>query len=98
MSEQKDGTPSNSLKSKKFIAFLVADIGWKVFLFMMVSKWQPVEGTTTSIISATTSVMITTILVIGFIQAGYIIGQASLDKYAYTFGKRKKEEDNGEGK
>jgi hypothetical protein len=63
----------DKLKSKKFFAFLVADIGWKAFLFLMIYKWTP-GGTTTTI-------MLTTVVVSGFIQAGYIIGQASLDKY-----------------
>ena len=61
------------LTSKKFFAFLVADLGWKAFLFLMIYKWTP-GGTTTTI-------MLTTVVVSGFIQAGYIIGQASLDKY-----------------
>jgi hypothetical protein len=83
----------DKLKSKKFFAFLVADIGWKAFLFLMIYKWTP-EGTTTTI-------MLTTVVVSGFIQAGYIIGQASLDKYvqiAEVVSRRdSKDKDKGQG-
>ena len=53
----------DKLKSKKFFAFLVADIGWKAFLFLMIYRWTP-GGTTTTI-------MLTTVVVSGFIQAGH---------------------------
>ena len=63
------------LKSKKFIAYLIADVGWKAcILFMLYSHAEKFAGS-----SAT--VMLTMVLVSGFVQVGYILGQAALDKY-----------------
>lgn len=63
------------LQSKKFIAYLVADLGWKLALFYMLyqskSKFDHYNF----------SVIITLLIVSGFIQVGYILGQAALDKY-----------------
>jgi len=63
------------LQSKKFIAYLVADLGWKLALFYILyqskSKFDHYNF----------SVIITLLIVSGFIQVGYILGQAALDKY-----------------
>jgi hypothetical protein len=60
-------------KSKKFIAYMTAEIGWKAALFMMIylhaSSFQ--EATA----------MLTIIFVSGFVQVTFIGGQAALDKY-----------------
>ncbi len=67
-----DKTP---LKSKKFIAYLIADLGWKVIILYMLmhlqSKLQPSELT----------FLLTVVITSGVIQIGYILGQAALDKY-----------------
>lgn len=67
-----DKTP---LKSKKFIAYLIADLGWKVIILYMLmhlqSKLQPSE----------LSFLLTVVITSGVIQIGYILGQAALDKY-----------------
>lgn len=67
-----DKTP---LKSKKFVAYLVADLGWKgVILYMLMhlqSKLDPEELT----------FLLTVVITSGIIQIGYILGQAALDKY-----------------
>jgi hypothetical protein len=67
-----DKTP---LKSKKFIAYLLADLGWKAVIFYMLmhlqSKLDPEELT----------FLLTVIVTSGIIQIGYILGQAALDKY-----------------
>ena len=67
-----DKTP---LKSKKFIAYLIADFGWKaIILYMLMhlqSKLQPSELT----------FLLTVVITSGVIQIGYILGQAALDKY-----------------
>lgn len=66
------------LQSKKFIAYLIADLGWKLALFYMLfqskSKFDHYSF----------SVIITLLIVSGFIQVGYILGQAALDKYIRT--------------
>lgn len=63
------------LQSKKFIAYLIADFGWKVALFYILyqskSKFDYYSF----------SVVLTLLVVSGFIQVGYILGQAALDKY-----------------
>jgi hypothetical protein len=67
-----DKTP---LKSKKFVAYLIADLGWKgVILYMLMhlqSKLDPEELT----------FLLTVVITSGIIQIGYILGQAALDKY-----------------
>ena len=67
-----DKTP---LKSKKFLAYLLADLGWKVIILYMLmhlqSKLDPEELT----------FLLTVVITSGIIQIGYILGQAALDKY-----------------
>ncbi len=62
-------------KSKKFLAYLIADFGWKVIILYMLthleSKLQPSELT----------LLLTVVITSGIIQIGYILGQAALDKY-----------------
>jgi hypothetical protein len=66
------------LKSKKFLAYLIADIGWKAIIFYMLmhlqSRLNPAELT----------LLLTTVITSGVIQIGYILGQQSLDKYLAT--------------
>lgn len=66
------------LQSKKFIAYLIADLGWKLALFYILfqskSKFDHYSF----------SIIITLLIVSGFIQVGYILGQAALDKYIKT--------------
>tara|TARA_B000000557_G_scaffold179106_1_gene146093 strand:- start:5153 stop:5419 length:267 start_codon:yes stop_codon:yes gene_type:complete len=63
------------VKSKKFLAYLVADLGWKVIILYMLmhleSKLQPSELT----------LLLTIVITSGIIQIGYILGQAALDRY-----------------
>ena len=65
------------LKSKKFIAYLIAEAGWKLLLVWILidlkSKFDHYSF----------AVILTLIIVSGFIQVGYILGQAALDKYTY---------------
>jgi hypothetical protein len=67
-----DKTP---LKSKKFIAYLIADFGWKIIIIYMLmhlkSKLETQELT----------FLLTVVITSGIIQIGYILGQAALDKY-----------------
>ena len=63
------------LKSKKFIAYLTADFGWKIIIIYMLthlkSDLSPEELT----------FLLTVVITSGIIQIGYILGQAALDKY-----------------
>lgn len=63
------------LKSKKFVAYLIADLGWKIALFYTLFQ---LKGQ----FEHYSFMLLTTMIVVaGFIQVGYILGQAALDKY-----------------
>lgn len=63
------------VKSKKFLAYIISDIGWKIVimytLMHLKSKLDPEELT----------FLLTVVITSGIIQIGYILGQAALDKY-----------------
>lgn len=63
------------LKSKKFVAYLIAEIGWKILLFFILFKAKA------DLNYYYFTIILTVIVVSGFIQVGYILGQAALDKY-----------------
>ena len=63
------------LKSKKFLAYLIADFGWKILTFYFI--WTHSTGIKTYEFG----IILALIIVSGFIQVGYILGQAALDKY-----------------
>lgn len=65
------------LKSRKFVAYLVAEITWKAALLIVLTLGMK-NGTIDLIVG---SIALSIVIVAGFIEAGYIIGQASLDKY-----------------
>lgn len=67
-----DKTP---MKSKKFIAYLIADLGWKiVILYMLMHLKSKIE-------TSELTFLLTVVITSGVIQIGYILGQAALDKY-----------------
>jgi len=57
------------LQSKKFIAYLISNLGAKALLAGMILTGQA------------DIVMLVTIVSASFIDVGYILGQAALDKY-----------------
>jgi hypothetical protein len=57
------------MQSKKFLAYLLSNLGSKILTFWMVEKG--VDNVT----------LITIITATAFIDVGYILGQAALDKY-----------------
>ena len=60
------------LSSKKFLAYLLADIGWKVIIGILIYK--NCEGHNQML-------LLTIVGISGFVQTGYILGQAALDRY-----------------
>ena len=66
------------LKSKKFIAYLISELGWKFLIFYVVCEYQ------TKIDHYAFMVLIAMIITSGFMQIGYVLGQAALDKYAHV--------------
>lgn len=63
------------LKSKKFVAYLIADIGWFILCVMMLVIFAP--GMSVLV----WALLLGTFTIRGFIQTGFILGQASLDKF-----------------
>lgn len=57
------------LQSKKFIAYLISNLGSKLLMFWMVYGQE------------SDFVLATVITAAAFIDIGYILGQAALDKY-----------------
>ena len=66
------------LKSKKFIAYLIAEFGWKLIIILLLYLNR------VKIQHYPFLLLMTVIIVSGFIQVGYILGQAALDKYIKT--------------
>lgn len=67
-----DKTP---LQSKKFVAYLISDVGWKIILgYLIYNQKDNIQPSALSLMLALTFVN-------GFMQAGYILGQAALDRY-----------------
>lgn len=66
------------LKSKKFLAYLIAEAGWKIAMFYVLYTYQ------NKIEHYSFMVLLTLIIISGFIQVGYILGQAALDKYTHV--------------
>ena len=66
------------LRSKKFLAYLIADLGWKILMFYVIWEYQ------TKIEHYAFMVLVTMIVTSGFIQIGYSLGQAALDKYTHV--------------
>jgi hypothetical protein len=59
----------SALKSKKFTAYIIADFGWKTLLVYAIFA------------DRSDAVILAMISAAGFVQAGYIGGQAWLDRY-----------------
>jgi hypothetical protein len=76
MSEKQDIFNKLPLKSKKFLAYLISELGWKILIFYVIWEYQ------TKIEHYAFMVLISMIITSGFIQVGYILGQAALDKYS----------------
>lgn len=64
------------LKSKKFLAYLIADFGWKILIGYIIWEYK------NKIDHYAFMVLLAMIVTAGFIQIGYILGQAMLDRYA----------------
>ena len=64
-----------TFKSKKFVAYIVADIGWKFLMGVILYYYK------NSIEHFALVALTTMIVTSGFVQIGYILGQAALDKY-----------------
>jgi hypothetical protein len=76
MPEQQRGhVEEGPMLGKKFVAFLISEMTWKV-LAGLVLFWGR-----DSISDQVWLILLSIIVVAGFVEVGYIVGQASLDKY-----------------
>ncbi len=63
------------LQSKKFTAFLISEISWKLLLLYVIMEYK------TKIDHYAFMVILAIVITSGFLQIGYVLGQAALDKY-----------------
>jgi len=66
------------LASKKFIAYLLAELSWKIILAVALYTFKEQLSDASA---WGWWFMITTVLIAGFVEIGFIGGQAWLDKY-----------------
>lgn len=66
------------LESKKFLAFLIGELTWKAILLAALIIFR--EDLTSVGVSAW-SFMLSVVVTAGFLEVGYIGGQAWLDRY-----------------
>jgi hypothetical protein len=67
-----------SLKSKKFLAYLLAEFTWKAVLIIFL---EASEGQFDSVGRWAWFFMMSVVVTAGFVEVGYIGGQAWLDRY-----------------
>ena len=79
------------LQSKKFVAFLIAEITWKI-LAGIVLFWG--KG---SMDNNTFLVILVIVVTAGVVEIGYILGQAALDKYLHVAIVAIKKGEDGDG-
>lgn len=65
-------------QSKKFMAFILSNLGWMLFLFYFVATHEK------SMDQYVFLVIMCCVVTCGFLQLGYVLGQAAVDKYALT--------------
>lgn len=60
------------MTSKKFIAYLIAELTWKAIIVMLIMNTGKVGDHL---------IMLTVVLIAGFLEVAYILGQAYVDSY-----------------
>lgn len=68
---------SSQFRSKKFAAYLVGELTWKLLIFYVILEYK------NAIDHYAFMVLVAMIITSGFLQVGYILGQAALDKYTH---------------
>jgi len=66
------------LQSKKFVAFLISEVTWKIIILVCILNLIEADGSGGVLLHW---IMLTAVIIAGFIEAGFIGGQAWLDKY-----------------
>jgi len=80
-----------TLKSKKFVAYLLGELGWKFTIGAVL--WRNAGEIDFYVLT----LLMTIIIISGFLQVGYILGQASLDKYVQVSGQLLDRDNNKDG-
>lgn len=75
----------SSMSSKKFQAFLLSTLVWVGL--MALAMWKMSDA-------ALTTVLVVMSLVLGFVQVGYILGQAAVDSFVRMAGMIFRRNDN----
>lgn len=70
-----DGFEKSPMQSKKFIAYLIADLGWLGLLVAMLLLFRG------SLTILEWGMLMGTVIVKAFVQVGMLLGQSSLDKF-----------------
>ena len=65
------------MQSKKFVAFLVTEATWKIIIGIILVMGMR-NGSVDLMVG---TIILSCVVIAGFVEAGYIIGQGSLDKY-----------------
>lgn len=60
------------MTSKKFIAYLIAELTWKAIIVMLIMSRDKLGDNL---------IMLTIVLIAGFLEVAYILGQAYVDSY-----------------
>jgi hypothetical protein len=66
------------LESKKFVAWFLSEMTWKVILVVALVQWR---SNPADISVGAWWIMLSIVVTSGFIGIGFILGQAALDKY-----------------
>lgn len=66
------------LKSKKFLAYMISELGWKASIFYML--WIYAD----KIDFYALTLLMCLVIINAFLQVGYILGQVALDKYVHV--------------
>lgn len=70
------------LQSKKFIAYLLAEATWKIVVIIGLSGIIYIQTHTTTAVDAWMYwLLLACVVIAGFVEAGFIGGQAWLDRY-----------------
>ena len=67
----------SKFKSKKFVAYLIGEMSWKFLIFYVIWEYK------NQLDHYAFMTLVAMIITSGFMQVGYILGQAALDKYTH---------------
>ena len=78
MTKSKNSREKSPAESKKFVAWFISEMTWKVILIIALFQWK---SDLTQVGAGAWWLMLSIVVTAGFIGIGFILGQAALDKY-----------------